>query len=144
MNAPALPATLPPARLVPHDAEAEARRLLLQVRRLCYDDALTFGSYRLEYLYLCAGFVHYRLYWRGRVIYRQDVRSRRVLDAAQRRVADELAAQGWRADDTRLAEFGALTPMVRARAVRRQACNVARRWWRGVERARQPVQLVLL
>ena len=136
----------PALRLMPAISAREQIALLRLVRSMAYDDALTFGAYRLEYLYLAAGFIHYRLYWRGRVIYRHDVRSRRVLDAVQQAVAGELCAQGWRADRVTLVEFGALTPVTARRlcVVRRRACVVRTQWWRGASVQRQPVQLVLL
>lgn len=42
--------------------DAARDRMLWLIRRMCYDDAVLCGQYRVEYLHLDAGLPHYRLY----------------------------------------------------------------------------------
>jgi hypothetical protein len=90
--------------------------LVEMLHRMCYDDALVCGVWRLELLYLGSGLPHFRLYWRGRVfgvvgIYTShaDLMASRNIDCARQMLAAYLVFYGWDAKAVRLQRFGART-----------------------------------
>ncbi|NJM55322.1 MAG: hypothetical protein HC841_04875 [Verrucomicrobiae bacterium] len=90
--------------------DSAARRVERLLGRMCFDDVLAWGPYRLEYLYLERGLPHYRLYQRGALIGVVDVRPPNMLGALHRQMAIYFAAYGCGAD-ARLLTAKARTPM---------------------------------
>lgn len=92
------------------------RRLVWWLRRMGYDDALLWGEWRVELLYLNKGQPHFRVYWRGVTFgvaaiatTHADLGASRTIDAIRALLAAYLVGWGWRPDAVQLVRFGAMT-----------------------------------
>lgn len=85
---------------------AESLRLERKLRAMRLDDVLSFGGWRLEYLYQTRGEKHYRLYWRDQLRFVQNIPDWVPLATIQRDLAAVLYWRGWDADRVTLIEYG--------------------------------------
>lgn len=95
--------------------DATAREIERMIGRMCLDDALVRRNWRLERLQLEYGREHYRLYWRHkgteRVVWVEDILTRRDRAAIERHIAMYLAAVGFAPRNARLVICGAKTEL---------------------------------
>lgn len=99
----------------------DAKRVLVYIRKLHYDDALygidignnslVLSPYRLEYLLLDMGLPNYRLYHRTKLIGVARVRHANKLDVVQKHLAVHLVSIGFAPMTVRVIRYGAVTPM---------------------------------
>jgi hypothetical protein len=96
--------------------DPRTRRMVWLLRRMCYDDALVCGEWRVELLYLNKGQPHFRLYYRGYTFgivsiatSHADLGAARTLEAQRHLLAAYLVGWGLQSHAVALVEFGALT-----------------------------------
>lgn len=91
-------------------SDVQVMRLERLIRRMAYDDALTYYGWQVEYLHLSTGLPHYKLLRFGLPVWVVDVRHPNRLPAVQRGLAEVLASMQWDASEVTFVECGACTP----------------------------------
>ena len=87
-------------------AGPESLRLERKLRAMRLDDVLTFGRWRLEYLYQVRGDRHYRLYYDNHLRFVQNIPDWVQIGTVQRDLAVVLYWRGWEAEQVQHVEFG--------------------------------------